>query len=145
MGHLLNGAAVRVHTEDIGTSGPPGAVSTHTPDVCYPGSGYRTARAPKVETIDLPNGKKAKYLVAEYEKKSETSIERQRIRWSWSTDGTWNVPDQPRFAYIQSSQLYKLYFVTSVNPNDSSESDSPAVREMLAQAFQQYSAAIQPK
>ena len=35
------------------TSGPAGAVSTHTPDVCYPGSGFVMAKAPKKETIDL--------------------------------------------------------------------------------------------
>ena len=37
-------------------SGVPGSVSTHTPDVCYPGSGYKTLRSPKKETLDLPGG-----------------------------------------------------------------------------------------
>ena len=34
-------------------SGIPGSVSTHTPDVCYVGSGYRCLRGPKKETIEL--------------------------------------------------------------------------------------------
>src|SRR5437764_1355566 len=30
-------------------SGIPGSVSTHTPDVCYPGSGFKTLRGPVKE------------------------------------------------------------------------------------------------
>src|SRR5688572_23618018 len=35
-------------------SGIPGSVSTHTPDVCYVGSGYKVLRAPRKETLELP-------------------------------------------------------------------------------------------
>src|SRR3954452_5541438 len=38
-------------------SGIPGSVSTHTPDVCYPGSGYRTCVAARWQTQELPGGK----------------------------------------------------------------------------------------
>ncbi len=123
------------------TSGPAGAVSTHTPDVCYPSSGYKTAREPKVETIDLPDGRKARYYVAEFEKKTATRTERQRVRWAWSADGTWDAPDRPRFAYLREAELYKLYIVTPVaeGESDSPAGDPPAVRQFMAAAFVQYS------
>jgi hypothetical protein len=123
------------------TSGPAGAVSTHTPDVCYPSSGYKTTREPKVETIDLPDGRKARYYVAEFEKKTATRTERQRVRWAWSVDGTWDAPDRPRFAYLRVSELYKLYIVTSVadGEQDASAGDQPAVRQFVAATFAQYS------
>jgi hypothetical protein len=123
------------------TSGPAGAVSTHTPDVCYPSSGYTTVREPRVETIDLPDGRKARYYVAEFEKKTATRTERQRVRWAWSVDGTWDAPDRPRFAYLREAELYKLYVVTPVadGEQDASAGDPPAVRQFVAATFAQYS------
>jgi hypothetical protein len=121
-------------------SGPPGAVSTHTPDVCYPASGYRTVREPVRETIDLPGGGTASYYVAEFEKKTATRTERQRVRWAWSSDGRWDAPDRPRFAYLRVPELYKLYVVTPVTDVDPGRpaEDSPAVRQFVAAAFAQY-------
>jgi hypothetical protein len=122
------------------TSGPPGAVSTHTPDVCYPASGYRTVREATRETIDLPEGGRASYYVAEFEKKSATRSERQRVRWAWSSNGTWDAPDHPRFAYLRDSELYKLYVVTPVVESDAGRpaEDSPEVRKFVAATFTQY-------
>src|SRR5581483_8127045 len=89
-------------------SGPPGAVSTHTPDVCYPSSGYRTVRQP--------------------------------VRWAWSSDGRWDAPDRPRFAYLRAAELYKLYVVTPVVDGDDGRpaEDPPAVKQFVAAAFAQY-------
>jgi hypothetical protein len=122
------------------TSGPSGAVSTHTPDVCYPGSGFKMMKAPRTESIDLPTGGKATYLVAEFEKKTATTFERHRVRWSWTTDGTWVVPDRPRFAFLAAPELYKLYVVTGVAMDDAdkTDGDSPAVKAFVAATFSQY-------
>lgn len=126
------------------TSGPPGAVSTHTPDVCYPGSGYKTAKAPKKETIELANGRTATCYVAEFEKKTATSFERQRIRWAWTINGTWNVPDYARFAYLRSPELYKIYIVASVSASDAenTEAETPAMKAFTAAALEQYGAIL---
>jgi len=128
------------------TSGPTGAVSTHTPDVCYPGSGYTTAREPIKETIDLPTGGTATYLVAEYEKKTATSSERHRIRWSWTVNGKWDIPGNPRFAFLGSPELYKMYIVTSVIDGDSGRptADNPAVKAFVTQALTQYAELLGP-
>ncbi|OWK43570.1 hypothetical protein [Fimbriiglobus ruber] len=122
------------------TSGPPGAVSTHTPDVCYPSSGYRTLRGPTVETIGLPGGEKVSYYVAEFEKKSATRTERHKVRWAWTADGNWAAPDRPRFAYLRVAELYKLYIVTPVPDGDSdgAAEDPPVVRQFVAATFAQY-------
>ena len=122
------------------TSGPAGAVSTHTPDVCYPGSGYKMVKSPRTETVDLPGGGKATYLVGEFEKKTATTYDRHRVRWSWTTDGTWTVPGNPRFAYFTAPELFKLYVVTAVPPEeaDKTDDDSPAVKAFVAAAFGQY-------
>src|SRR5579872_4114341 len=52
-------------------SGIPGSVSTHTPDICYVGSGYKCLRGPRKDTIDLPGGGTAAFYIADFEKRSE--------------------------------------------------------------------------
>lgn len=123
------------------TSGPPGAVATHTPDVCYPGSGYVILQHPRTETIDLPGGGTATYLVADFEKKTATTVERQRVRWAWTADGTWGVPDRPRFAYLNQPELFKIYVVTGLAAGRPA-ADPPAVRAFVAAAFAQYAAVL---
>lgn len=125
------------------TSGPPGAVSTHTPDVCYPAGGYKTVKAPVKETVDLPGGGTATVLVAEFEKATASGqVDRHRVRWAWTVDGKWEVPNSPRFAYVRSPELFKLYVVTPVPGGSADAPDSPAVRTAVATAFGQYAAAL---
>jgi hypothetical protein len=122
-------------------SGPAGSVSTHTPDVCYPASGYKTARPPRRETIDLPEGGQASYYVAEFEKRTATRTERYRVRWAWTSDGIWVAPDRARFAFLRVPELFKLYIVTPVPEaaRDRQAEDPPAVRQFVAASFAQYS------
>lgn len=126
------------------TTGPPGAVATHAPDVCYPASGYATLSPPRKETVELPDGSQATYYVAEYEKKSATRSDRQKVRWAWAAPGgSWEAPDSPRFnwAYMSRPELYKLYVVTAI-PTDARDfptEDVPAARQFVTAAFAQYS------
>lgn len=120
-------------------TGPPGAVATHTPDVCYPSSGYKTLRGPIRETVELPGGGVAVYYVADFEKATATRTARQRVRWAWATDGRWLAPDRPRFEFLRFADLAKIYIVTSVpdepgGPGD----DAPTVRQFVAATFAQY-------
>jgi hypothetical protein len=125
-------------------SGIPGSVSTHTPDVCYPGSGYKTLRGPKKETADLPGGQTATVYVADFEKKSATKQDRVRVRWAWSTDGTWIAPDNPRWQFARQLTavpvLYKVYVATPLPDDDAQTDDDPATRAFVAQVWAQYSA-----
>jgi hypothetical protein len=95
-------------------------------------------REPRREVIDLPGGGKAGYYVAEFERKSATATDRQRVRWAWSADGTWAAPDRPRFEYLRAPELFKLYIVTPVTDPEASAEDPPAVRQFVAAAFAQY-------
>ncbi len=131
-------------------SGVPGSVSTHTPDVCYPGSGYRTLHAARKETVPLPGGKPASFYVADFEKKSATQQTRVRVRWAWTTDGTWVAPDSPRWQFarqlVSVPVLYKVYVVTTL-PDDAGEEraeDDPVTKAFVAAAWSQYAAAFAP-
>ena len=123
------------------TSGPPGAVATHTPDVCYPSSGYKTLSPVKKATMALPGGATATYYVADFEKKTQSRTDRQRVRWSWAiAGGSWNAPDRPRFAYLREPELFKLYIVTPIPKasGDQPAEDPPAVTAFVTAAFAQY-------
>lgn len=125
-------------------TGPPGAVATHCPDVCYPASGYKTTREPSRETIELPGGGTASYYVAEFEKMNQTRTERQRVRWGWSIGTGWEAPARPRFAYLASAELSKIYVITSVEAVESASAaeDSQAVKSLVAAAFAQAASAL---
>jgi hypothetical protein len=122
-------------------SGIPGSVSTHTPDVCYPGSGFKTLRGPVKETTELPNGQTAVFYVADFEKKQE----RVRVRWAWSTDGTWVAPDSPRWQFARQLArvpvLYKVYVATPLPVEENQSAvDDPATKAFVAAVWSQYSA-----
>lgn len=122
-------------------SGVPGAVSTHTPDVCYTASGYRMLTEPKRQTVTLPDGTTAEYLQADFEKGKATHTDRVRVRWAWSADGRWAAPEHARFAYVRSPELFKLYVVTPIPGDQPGAADPPAYSGFVAAAFAQYAAA----
>jgi hypothetical protein len=119
------------------TTGIPGAVATHTPDVCYVGSGYKLLRGPNRKTVDLPGGGTAKYFVADFEKTTATGVDRQRVRWAWTADGVWDAPDYPRFTFLRVGELFKLYVVTPLAA-DAPADDPKAALDFTAAAFARY-------
>jgi hypothetical protein len=121
-------------------SGLPGAVATHTPDVCYSGNGYKCLRGPLKETLDLPGGGTAQFWVADFERTRSTGLDRQRVRWAWTTDGMWKAADRARFEYARESELYKLYVVTEIPENGGA--DAEPVRSFAAAVFAQYASAV---
>jgi hypothetical protein len=130
-------------------SGIPGSVSTHTPDVCYVGSGYACLRGPKAEVLELPGGAKVHYYAADFEKRRAGAVERVRVRWAWSTDGTWVAPENPRWQFAKRPGavpvLFKLYVATPLPEPDADgrtpEDDAPT-RAFVAAAWAQASAAF---
>jgi hypothetical protein len=130
-------------------SGIPGSVSTHTPDVCYVSSGYKTLRGPRKETAELPGGGIAEYYVADFEKKNATKAERVRVRWAWTTDGAWIAPDRPRWQFAKQLHavpvLFKLYLATPL-PDAAGDAngleDDPETEAFVAGAWAQFSAAF---
>jgi hypothetical protein len=129
-------------------SGIPGSVSTHTPDVCYVGSGYKCLRGPAKETLALPGGATAAYYIADFEKKNATKVDRVRIRWAWSTDGTWVAPDSPRWQFAKQLNavpvLYKLYVATPLPDLEEGRvyEDDPATKAFVTAAWAQFGAAF---
>jgi hypothetical protein len=91
-------------------TGLPGDISTHTPEACYPGSGY-ILEAPEIRTYRYgPSGVPAEFRTAVASKAGATpSI--LRIDWSWRDSKGWSAPEEPRWSFGTEPMLAKLYVV----------------------------------
>lgn len=132
-------------------SGIPGSVATHTPDVCYVSSGYRTLRGPLKQTLELSDGRTATIYTADFEKKTASKHDRVRVRWAWTADGQWVAPDRPRWHFARRlgdvPVLYKLYVTTPLPAFDAearSPEDDPPTADFVRAAFAQFAAAFDP-
>lgn len=109
------------------SSGVPGVVAAHTPDVCYLGSGYKLKNTVTKDSVSLPGGGTAAFYVADFQKTTATVSETVRVRWCWSSDGPWEAPEYPRLYYarrqLQLPVLYKLYIVNVVDETDLTKTD----------------------
>ena len=128
-------------------SGIPGSVATHTPDVCYPGSGYKVLRGMRKDKFALPDGRACESYVADFEKKTQSKVDRVRVRWAWTTDGVWIAPDNPRWQFAGQFRvpvLYKVYVATPLPETDGEESpeDDATTKAFVAATWAQYSAAF---
>lgn len=126
-------------------SGIPGSVATHTPDVCYPGSGYQTLRAARKENFTLPDGRACASYVADFEKKTQTKVDRVRVRWAWTTDGVWIAPDNPRWQFasqLRAPVLYKVYIATPIpdGEGETAQDDDATTKAFVTATWTQYSA-----
>jgi hypothetical protein len=109
--------------------GRPGPIALHTPDVCFPGSGF--AWDPKPDRLDLvtKEGMDAHFL-AERFRKSGPPPQSLRVFWSFTNGNGWKVPDNPRVAFGNSGILYKLYLMRDMEKPDENVKDDPT-RDLL--------------
>ncbi|MFM8272187.1 MAG: hypothetical protein ACKODX_07600 [Gemmata sp.] len=128
-------------------SGIPGSVATHTPDVCYPGSGYKTLRATRKEPLTLATGATATVYAADFEKNTQTKRDRVRVRWAWTTAGEWVAPDNPRWQFasqLRAPTIYKVYIASPLAEADGDRApeDDPATKAFVLATWSQYAAAF---
>jgi hypothetical protein len=132
--HQRTGAVVTV----VLVAGRPGPVSIHSPDYCYPASGYDTA-AWTVHKIGFDNAHApAEFKTALVSKTQVTGLTHMRVLWSWYAAGSWSVPDNPRLAFASQHSLHKLHVVREASPSELELENDAAVdlvREFLV-AFQ---------
>jgi hypothetical protein len=101
--------------------GRPGHIGAHTPDVCYEGAGYNAIGEPtrRTETVaGILNP--VKCFTTEFHKPGPLPDPLQII-WTWTGDGEWQAPDNPRVHFVRSPVLYKLYVVT--HPGNEAEKE----------------------
>jgi hypothetical protein len=96
--------------------GRPGPISVHTPDICYAGAGYEPTGPPAKQSLpNGPSGTRAEFRHALFGKLNAAVPSYLRILWSWSADGAWEAPDNPRLRFAPRQALYKLYVIREMD------------------------------
>lgn len=106
--------------------GRPGPVCTHTPDVCYAGSGYKVDEPKRFK---LP-ASTAEFWTSRFVKERAAGRSHLRIFWSWHGADAWKVAENPRLSFAGEKVLYKLYLIREmIQPDEAIEAD-PCVEFM---------------
>jgi len=106
----------------------------HTPNVCYPASGFRQEGSILRQPFDLPDGSTAEFFTAKFDKEDAFSHQKERVFWAWNHPDIkkWESPkdsfmiDGPRFHYGLKRALYKVYFSSAVTADESTTDDNAA-------------------
>jgi hypothetical protein len=87
----------------------------HTPDRCYPAAGFEMTSEPKPEVFEIGNTT-AEFFTTTFLKSEPTGTHSERGFWSWSADGKWIAPKNPKLKFAGEKALYKLYVFAAVPP-----------------------------
>jgi hypothetical protein len=108
--------------------GLPGPIGVHPPTACYPGAGYELLAAPATLLLpDGPDGGSAEFRHTVFGKPSAAVPTYLRILWSWSADGCWKAPEDPRLAFAPRGALYKLYVIREMDTPGQRVEDDPSL------------------
>ena len=94
----------------------------HTPDRCYPAAGFEMQGEPQPEVFEIGNDT-ADFFTTTFLKTEPTGSHRERGYWSWTADGKWIAPKNPKLAFAGQKALYKLYVFANVPPNSKEKSN----------------------
>jgi hypothetical protein len=112
--------------------GRPGAIGAHTPDVCFVGANQRMERRVTKRIplgTDLPSVEMHTAIFTHSEG-GVSSI--TRAFWSWSADGTWSAPENPRLKFLGKNALYKLYVTFPISREEEEIEDGPGQKFIQA-------------
>ncbi len=103
--------------------GRAGAVCTHTPEVCYAGSGFEVEKPRRYQAT--ASNPKAEFWTARFVKEREAGKTHLRVFWAWHGAQGWQVADNPRWTFAGEKVLYKLYLIREMaQPDEPMETDA---------------------
>jgi Protein of unknown function (DUF3485) len=107
-------------------------VSVHTPDICYPGSGFEArAKENGKYPFQIGNGEPdATFFTNTFYKEDVTGRTLRRVFWTWYNPETdehqgntvWEAPNSPKRYFGNTRGLFKLYFTSEMrDPMETAE------------------------
>jgi hypothetical protein len=107
-------------------SGYPAEISSHTPDVCYPGAGYvLEAPAPFTRNFGDP-AIRADFRTA-LATRGGVAPSVLRIFWSWNDGKAWSAPEESRWTFASAPTLCKLYVIRETLGDATEPKDDPTL------------------
>jgi hypothetical protein len=89
--------------------GPAGALSVHTPAVCYGGAGYTLAGPVVKHDSQALASSPAEFWKAKFTKENVATPLNLRIFYSWHARNAWQAADSPRLTFAGLPAIHKLY------------------------------------
>jgi hypothetical protein len=109
-------------------------VMRHTPDVCYPSSGF-TMRAPEnsLQPFVFDGKSMGEFFTNTFVKADSDGRQLIRVFWSWhkpSEDGTveWKAPEIVRWEFGNARSLFKLYFTSNMRDYRETTEESSSMK-----------------
>ena len=90
--------------------GLPGDITTHTPDICYPGAGY-VLNPPAAYDYRRGTERSAAGFQTAVATRGGANPSVLRIFWSWFSPKGWAAPEDARWRFASEPTLCKLYVV----------------------------------
>lgn len=101
--------------------GPSEAVYGHTPQVCYPSTGYVEAEAAALRAV--PPG--AAFRSAVFSRDSGGAVERQEVHHAFRHEGGWS-PEANRRRFNKVPDMFKVQVARRVAPGERRDRDNPS-------------------
>lgn len=114
-------------------------ICRHTPNVCYPSSGFKVrAENNSLQSVDVEGLPPAEFWTNTFLREDVNGRDLVRVFWAWykpSSDGMvrWQAPKNPRWEFGNTRALFKMYFSDEMRNPDETTDRSPCLR--FAQEF----------
>ena len=108
----------------------------HTPDSCYPSSGFDQKDPNAVFDLEVEGEPPAQFWTAVFQRQSAFGVGANRVFWAWfkptlgeEEDGAaegveWIAPENARFFFGSTRALYKLYFTAQLRDTNQAPDES---------------------
>ena len=104
-------------------------VIRHTPNICYPSSGFQQRGSQLRHTVYYDDDKEGRFFTSKFQKEDALVRQTQRVFWAWNHPKLqkWDAPDKARFHYGMATRaLYKMYFTSGVSSDEDTLDDNAA-------------------
>lgn len=103
--------------------GPPGPMSVHTPEVCYPRRNFQIAKEPE----RLPLGGE-NHIWGITLRSPQLDARTLRVYYAWTDGQQWEAPDEPRLAFAGREYLMKIQLASYVDARSASAQSDPCLK-----------------
>lgn len=109
-------------------------ITGHTPDVCYPSSGFKKrAENNSLHTFAFDEQPPAKFWTNTFLKEDFSGSQMVRVFWSWykpneTGEVEWKAPDHALMTFGNARSLYKMYFSSPMREQSETADRSPCLK-----------------
>lgn len=107
--------------------GPPGPMAVHTPEICYSSRDYSIEQPRQALEFTGSDGRSDQLWQLTL-RSQDLHRHRLRVYYGWTTDGTWQASDGPRYSFAGDPFLVKLQIAGQVSQADDSATPDPCLR-----------------